>query len=150
MKDATSKSNPDLATDAASQAFPKAERLCSKRIFTEIFEQGSSFRMGVLKFFYVWDVPPDWQEVPLQLGVSAPKRAFKRAVLRNRLRRRMREAYRINKQLIVPDLTTSGHRLSLFIKIQARHEVDFHRINRAMYKGLKRLKEELRNIPNAE
>lgn len=146
MKDATSKSNSPYLYDPASFGFPKAEHLCSKHAFTYIFEQGSSFKMGVLKFFYAWDVPDLEQEAPLQVGFSAPKRSFKHAVQRNRLKRRMREAYRLQKHVLLVELVPSSHTLVLFIKLQARQEVDYHRIRRAMYKGLLKIQHELSNL----
>lgn len=49
-----------------------------------------------------------------QMMVSVPKRFFKRAVKRNRIKRQVREAYRLNKHIIVDCLaTTKDRKLSL-------------------------------------
>jgi len=44
--------------------------------------------------------PQKYGEAPVQTLVSVSKRHFKRAVKRNRVKRQIREAYRLNKQLI--------------------------------------------------
>ena len=53
---------------------------------------------------------------PVSMGVSVPKRLFKRAVDRNLLKRRIREAYRLNKHGLYDLLLQSDQKLHMFIQ----------------------------------
>ena len=75
---------------------PKAERLCGKTAVVGLFEHGKSLSAGCLRCKYM--IRAD--EGPSRIVVSVPKRHFKRAVKRNLLKRRMREAYRLQKELL--------------------------------------------------
>jgi ribonuclease P protein component len=77
----------------------KAERLKSEKLIKELFKKGSSFYSYPLKLFYL---PAEAPQTP-QVLFTVPKRKFKKAVDRNKIRRRMREAYRLNKDLIPAD-----------------------------------------------
>lgn len=73
--------------------FPKKERLHSKKLIQELFDNGSSFYLYPFKI--VWKTGTDNDTHQVLFSVS--KRGFKRAVDRNLIKRRMREAYRLNK-----------------------------------------------------
>lgn len=68
-----------------------------------------------------------------QVLVWAPKSLFKRAVHRNRLRRLMREAYRLNK-----DMLADGHYQIAFNYID-KAEQPYSVIEKAMRKALARV-----------
>lgn len=78
--------------------FSKAERLSSKKTITALFEDGNSFFYH--PFTIVWKFSDGIQKFPAQMGISVPKRTFKRAVDRNRVKRITREAWRYNKQVL--------------------------------------------------
>ena len=50
----------------------------------------------------------------LQFGVSVGKRSFKKAVDRNRIKRLIREAYRVEKSILLP-LLNENMRVELFV-----------------------------------
>lgn len=77
--------------------FRKEERLSSKKIIQELFDNGSSFYLYPFKVVYT--IQPD-KSLPNQVLFSVPKRNFKKAVDRNRIKRQLREAYRLNKSLL--------------------------------------------------
>src|SRR5574344_1502412 len=80
------------------QKFTKAERLCSKKEITALFNEGKSFAISHIRVVYRF--LPKQEESPNAILVSVPKKYFKHAVDRNLLKRRIREAYRLNKELL--------------------------------------------------
>ena len=77
-------------------SFPKPERLNKKKAIQELFDKGSSFYLHPFRV-YIQKCPA---EPVHQVMFSVSKRNFKSAVDRNLLKRRMREAYRLNKEII--------------------------------------------------
>lgn len=90
--------------------FPKSERLHSKIEIEELFSRGQQFSLYPLKILYL---KKEQKESPSSNRVlfAVPKKRFKRAVDRNLLKRRIREAYRLNKDL----LTRKGPEFYLLI-----------------------------------
>lgn len=89
-------------------SFTKAERLCSKKIFAELFDKANSFYSFPFRVVWVYNSLPI--SSTSQIAISVPKRAFKRAVDRNLIKRRIREAFRKNK-----------HDLYNFLEIHNKH-----------------------------
>lgn len=71
----------------------KTARLKSRKQIDSLFTSGFSFRVGPVKAMFQFE---ETGSEPLQLGVTAPSRNFKKAVDRNRVKRLMREAWRLN------------------------------------------------------
>ncbi len=91
-----------MATPAA-HTLRKTERLCGKKDISTLFSKGKWGATAHLR--YCWthrngDSAASSDTVPNRLLVSVSKRYFKRAVKRNLLKRRMREAYRLQKELL--------------------------------------------------
>ncbi|MDX2250468.1 MAG: ribonuclease P protein component [Bacteroidia bacterium] len=121
----------------------KKERLRSKLAFEYLFEHGSRFSVGVLRFFYAFDAPPRLSPVPLSVAVTAPKRSFKHAVDRNLLKRRMREAFRLNKHIILPLLIQKEKNLIILVKYNPSRITPYEGIHQAMVSALRRIEKEL-------
>ena len=84
-------------------SYPKTEKLKSKKIIDLLFTEGKSVGKYPLRLVYV---KHDFEEdVPLKIGVSVSKKYFKKAVERNYFKRVLRESYRINKHLLVENVT---------------------------------------------
>ena len=83
--------------------FGKRERLCSLLAIEELFKGGhqSMSAYPIRAVFMTTDTPG------VKILVSVSKRHFKRAVLRNRVKRQIREAYRLNKNILT-DTETKG------------------------------------------
>jgi ribonuclease P protein component len=81
-----------------NQRFPRTESLKQKRVFDALFKGANkSFQHPVMA---LWKRIPLPENVPAQIGLSVPKKHFKKAVDRNTIKRRLREAYRLNKHII--------------------------------------------------
>jgi len=79
--------------------FTKAERLSKEKLIQELFEKGSSFYLYPFKV--VHRLSPDQGVTAVnQVLISVSTRQFKRAVDRNKVKRRVREAYRLQKEII--------------------------------------------------
>ncbi len=76
----------------------KEERLKSRKLVGELYEQGKSIKVYPLRMVYIQT--NHTSNYPAQVGVSVPKRNFKRAVDRNRIKRLLRESYRKEKYTV--------------------------------------------------
>ena len=85
-----------------SHRLPKQERVCSKKLIDKLFNGGHSHTMSAfpLRVVTMTQDGGDASLPPTQLLVSVPKKHFKRAVKRNRVKRQVREAYRLQRQIV--------------------------------------------------
>lgn len=89
----------------------KPERLDKKKIIEKMFAGGArSFSVFPLRVVYL---PVEELEAPASILVSVSKRRFKRAVKRNRVKRQIREAYRVNKHVLLKVLDENHSRLAI-------------------------------------
>ena len=79
-----------------SRTLPRAERLRTLGAIRRLFESGESG--FVYPFRYVWFAD---DRMSAEVLFSVPKKFHKRANRRNLLRRRAKEAYRLNKGLLL-------------------------------------------------
>lgn len=123
-----------------SHTLPKDERLRGKRNIDELFSAGESgFAYPFRYFWYTSDLIPEAEpsggiegKKPAIL-FAVPKKLFKRAVKRNILKRRMREAYRLNKNILVTH--TSEKQINIAFIYASKDELDFNTIEN----GIKRI-----------
>lgn len=76
----------------------KEERLKSRKIIGRLYGEGKSIKVFPLRMVYLQTTHTS--DFPCQVGVSVPKRNFKRAVDRNRIKRLLRESYRLEKHTV--------------------------------------------------
>lgn len=76
----------------------KEERLKSKKLIGRLYEEGKVIKVFPLRMVYIQT--EHTSKFPAQVGVSVPKRNFKKAVDRNRIKRLLRETYRKEKHTI--------------------------------------------------
>lgn len=116
-----------------THTFPKAEKLCGQTRIEQLYHHGKRFVVWPLRVTYL---PTD--DTPTEVLIWAPKSLFKHAVDRNRLRRQMREAYRLNKQI----LADTGKTYQIAFNYMEKEKHDYRVIDKAMRRALKRLSQQ--------
>ncbi|CAM3340095.1 ribonuclease P protein component [Aequorivita lipolytica] len=79
-----------------NQKFPKAEKLKSSKTIEKLFLEGKTYSKFPLKVFFL----PKENIETHRAAFAVPKRNFKSAVDRSRVKRQLREAYRLQKELL--------------------------------------------------
>ncbi len=118
-----------------SHTFKKEERLCSKKLIDQLFQDGKSFLSFPLKVVYLETEVP--LHSPVQAGFTVSKKTFKRAVHRNRIKRLMREAYRLQKHELYQHL--GDKRMTVFFIFIAKEITDYKTVEKAMKKAIQRI-----------
>lgn len=127
----------------------KRERICGRTLLEKLFTGGKSksFSVFPLRIVYLLTDQPDGDlqhEAPVKMMVSVSKRHFKRAVKRNRVKRQVREAYRLNKEIVVSAMADSPNRQLLLGFIWMSDELhDTDTVERSMQVLLKRVADKL-------
>ena len=127
----------------------KRERICGRTLLEKLFTGGKSksFSVFPLRVVYLLTNQPDGDlqpEAPVKMMVSVSKRHFKRAVKRNRVKRQVREAYRLNKEIVVSSMADSPNRQLLLGFIWMSDELhDTDTVERSMQVLLKRVADKL-------
>lgn len=125
----------------------KPERLNKKTVIEKMFTGGSSsFSVFPLRVVYL---PVEELDAPVSILVSVSKRRFKRAVKRNRVKRQIREAYRMNKQILVDALTEKQSRLAIAFIYLSDGLVDSSIIEGRMKTALARIAENMKAADEA-
>lgn len=115
---------------------PKPERLCGINRVDSLFRDGSSF--VCYPFRVLWNVTTVEKDPSVCFMVSVSKRKLKHAVDRNKVKRLVREAYRLNKQLLF-DFVTEGlsfHVAFIWIPTEA---LPFEKVSHKMQASLLRI-----------
>jgi len=128
--------------------FPKAEHLKSKKAIEELFKAGRSFFVHPYKVFY--SVAPISKvmgeenkafipEYPIQAGFAVSTRNFKHAVDRNRIKRLGREAYRMNKHILLNAMKDKDLLIHLFFVYTDRTLPTFKLVQQKMVLSLHKM-----------
>lgn len=67
--------------------------------------------------------------IPAQVGFAVSKRNFKKAVDRNRIKRLMREAYRLQKEILYSGLRSEKKSLAILVVYQPKSLPEFRSIH---------------------
>ncbi|MEB2781686.1 ribonuclease P protein component [Algoriphagus sp. C2-6-M1] len=112
---------------------PKSERLHADKLIKELFNEGSSFFLYPFKVQFF--VKNGQSSGTSQVLFSVSKKKIKKAVGRNFVKRRMREAYRLNKELIPP----SAPDMSIGLIYVSSDLMEFSQIQTKIILALKKL-----------
>ena len=91
----------------------KEERLKSRKLTEQLFRSGKSFTVFPIRTYYQFNDIAD-RKFPVQAGVSASGKIFRKAVQRNRIKRLLRETYRLQKNKLYEACEENKKQLSLF------------------------------------
>jgi ribonuclease P protein component len=100
----------------------KQERLCSRKIIESVFEGKKVIHLFPFSIYYQFCSLPS--PTPFQIAFAVSKKNFKRAVDRNKIKRLMREAFRLNKELLTSQ--TFEKQIALVSVYHAREIVPYH------------------------
>lgn len=112
----------------------KAEKLCSRTAIGRLFAAGESSVAYPLRM--VAGESGRQTGAPAQFMITVPKKKIRKAVGRVLMRRRIREAYRLNRKLFVPQLEASGKKIDIAFVYLAADFSDYQLIERKMKKLL--------------
>lgn len=116
---------------SSNTKFGKSEKLKQRSQIKELFSQGKTIKQFPVKLVYL---PQDACKAH-KVGVSVPKRNFKRAVDRNQLKRILREAYRLNKDL----LSNTPQPYTMMLIYSGKEKRDFQQISSCIQKLMRKL-----------
>lgn len=116
-------------TENTKYTYPKQEKLKSHTVIDSLFTQGKTVSKYPLRIVYV---PTENKEgLPLKVGVSVSKRYFKKAVDRNFYKRLLREAYRLNKSILLDQIQEP---YAIMIFYQTKDRLNYEQVNEKMIK----------------
>jgi ribonuclease P protein component len=121
----------------------KEEKLKSRRQIDDLFARGKSFTIFPIRTTY--RLVPALEPPFIQIGVTASKKNFKRAVDRNRIKRLLREAYRLQKNGLMEAMAGKGKKACIFFMYTDRAISSFDTIKTSMGQVIKKLEQKLPN-----
>lgn len=120
----------------------KKEKLKSRKIITNLFIQNKNIKLYPIKL--VWQITNNENDNRVLVGFSIPKKKIKHAVDRNKIKRQLREAYRLNKQLLTQNNNTKVY--IMFVYISSK-KVSYKELEYTIKYLLTRLSDEIYTMP---
>ncbi|NLR94804.1 MULTISPECIES: ribonuclease P protein component [Flammeovirga] len=118
--------------------FPKCEHLKSKSRIEQMFKKGQSVFCFPYKVYYTLSDDLTTAPIPPQVLFSVSKRTFKNASDRNRVKRQLKEAYRLNKNILNIENPQKSIEAISFVYVSKKKE-PYNFLERKMKASLYRL-----------
>lgn len=116
---------------SVSFSFPKKERLCSRLQMEQLLSLKQSFFSYPLKCYFQF-LPLSEENPVSKMAVSVPKKLEKTAVGRNKIKRWVREAYRLNKNLLYNELNEKETVVNMLFVCVGKEKLSFALIEKAV------------------
>lgn len=120
------------------QTFPREEKLKSRKLIGQIFSEGFVVKSYPIRIQFVFhdleDLPP------CQMGVSVPKRIFKKAVDRNRIKRQIKEAFRLNKSSFTDALNQRKKKMAMMVIYTSRDKLEYSQIEKLIISAMGKIR----------
>jgi len=127
--------------------YGKEDKLKSRKTIEELFKNGHSF--SNFPFKVIW-LPQNTTAI-LQAGVAVSSHYFKKATDRNRIKRLIREAYRLQKNILYDSLQKKEKSLSVFIiytgKVLPDYDLVYKKTGTIIKRLIKIMDEKIEDIP---
>lgn len=107
-------------------------------MISKIFTEGSVVKSFPIRIQFIFHEIEGFPTV--QMGVSVPKRNFKKAVDRNRIKRQIKEAYRLNKESFIQKLTQSNRQAAMMVIYSGKDKFEYSKIEASLLKALDKIK----------
>lgn len=120
--------------------FGKEEKLKLRKDIETLFRTGKAFSILPIRVIYRIKVVDSTTIMPIQVGVSVPKKRFKHAVDRNAAKRIIKENWRLQKHILLP-LLSNQYQLQLFFVYQANKLPHYSEIELIMPRIISKLEE---------
>ena len=121
-----------------NETFSSSEKLKHKKHIDLLFSKGMAINHPPIRLIYV--PIPSAENEKYKIGVSVPKRNFKKAVERNYLKRLLRETYRKNKYLLPNNINQSYALMFIYL---GRKTTSYNALEGKMQKILVQFKEKV-------
>jgi ribonuclease P protein component len=124
----------------------REERITSKKLFDRIYESGKTIYSKDKKFKVLFLYDPNSEKSGIKIAAAVSKKAGK-AVWRNRIKRLIKESYRLNKKIMLPDILRRKWLLYIifspyFLKESSDRVILFEEIRIPVVELLNRIKNE--------
>jgi ribonuclease P protein component len=119
--------------------FPKSDRLKSSRDIARVFTKGRSDFVFPLQLRWLWMEESNKDPFEIKFTCVVPRKKIKKATQRNLFKRRMREAYRINKHLLLSGIGNKRGELYLVLIYQSDRDQSYSDIESALKRLFSRL-----------
>jgi len=117
----------------------KSEKLCSQTAVSRLFAGGLSAKSYPLRA--VFAVSHRAAGAPARFLITIPKKKIRKAVDRVQMRRRVREAYRLNRQYLVPLLREREIKVDIAFIYLSEEKKDYALIEQKMQSLLAQIAE---------
>jgi ribonuclease P protein component len=121
-------------------SYSKVEKLKSRKTIESLFTEGKSLGVFPLRLFYI-EIPQSETAIT-KTAVSVSKKNFRLAVHRIKIKRLLREAFRLNKHLILENTSKKYALLFLYVGKEMPH---FHQLDASIKKLMNKFIEQTKN-----
>jgi ribonuclease P protein component len=115
----------------------KNERLKSRKLIGQLFEQGKKIMVAPYRVLYLLSGPVEHPSLVFGVGVSVKN--FKKAVDRNRVKRLTREAYRLQKKELEEKIKEGKSQLSVFFIYTGNELPEYDEVYKKIGTALKKM-----------